>query len=111
MTKHRNSAITLYHWNILILPDEREIFVGLRQRPETVPPFLPPENQDELLPFQLQNSSAISQFDEHSRVGFDVDGTRYVVIGNPDDPSGMIRFSVNQMMKADEIRWKYQFQE
>ncbi|MCB2425446.1 hypothetical protein [Methylophaga pinxianii] len=109
MTQHRNASITLYHWNILILLDEREIFVGLRQRPETVPPFSPPKNQDELLPFQLQNSSAISKFDEYSRVGFDVDGTRYVVIGNPGDPTGLIRMSVSQMMKAEEIRWKYDF--
>lgn len=102
-------SITLFNWNILILPDEQEIFVGLRQRPETVPPFLPPENSDELLPFTLQNSSVIKNFDENRQVGFDANGTRYVMIGQPCDPTGMIQFSIKQMMKPEDIHWKYAF--
>ena len=31
------------------------------------------------------------------------------LIGKASDPTGMIRFSVGQMMKPDEIRWKYEF--
>jgi hypothetical protein len=42
-------------------------------------------------------------------VGFDNDGSRYVVLGTASDPTGMIRFSVGQMIQADEIRWKYDF--
>jgi hypothetical protein len=61
------------------------------------------------LPFILQNSSAISEFNDKTGVGFDSDGSRYVLIGKASDPTGMIRFSVGQMMKPDEIRWKYEF--
>ena len=107
----RERTITLFNWNILILPDEQEIFVGLRQRPEVVPPFLPPEDSDEILPFTLQNSSAIKDFDENRQVGFDANGTRYVMIGQPGDPTGMIQLSVQQMMKPEDIHWKYAFSE
>lgn len=100
---------TLFNWNILILPTDEEIFVGLASRPETVPPFAPPDAADDLLPFILQNSSAIKEFNDKTGVGFDSDGSRYVVLGKPSDPTNMIRFSVGQMMKADEIRWKYDF--
>lgn len=109
MSQHYRSSVTLYQWNILLLPDEREIFVGLANRPETVPPFAPLDAADELLPFILQNSSAIKAFDEKTGVGFDSDGSRYVLLGKPSDPMGMIRLSVGQMMKVDEIRWKYEF--
>ncbi len=103
--------MTLLHWNILILPSETEIFVGLRQRPETVPPFLPPDDADALQPFVLHNSSEIAEFNAQTGVGFDKDGKRYVVLGNPNDPTNMIRFSVSQMLPADDIRWKYAFME
>jgi len=111
MNQTTNTVMTLFHWNILVLPSEEEIFVGLRKRPETVPPFLPPENSDQILPYTLQNSSAIKDFNPQNGVGFDQDGRRYVVIGQASDPTGMIRFSVSQMMKAEEIRWKYDFSE
>ncbi len=111
MNTANSHSITLFNWNILILPDEQEIFVGLRQRPETVPPFLPPENSDEILPFTLQNSSVIKDFDENRQVGFDANGTRYVMIGQPGDPTGMIQFSIKQMMKPGDIHWKYAFNE
>lgn len=101
--------MTLFHWNILVLPSDEEIFVGLRQRPETVPPFKPPEAQDELLPFTLRNSSPIKEFDKTRGVGFTESGRRYVVIGQPCDPTGMIRLSINQMMPPEDIRWKYDF--
>jgi len=103
------SVMTLFHWNILILPSKEEIFVGLRHRPETIPPFKPADDDDELLPFTLRNSSPIKDFDKPRGVGFTRSGRRYVVIGQPSDPTGMIRLSVNQMMAADEIRWKYDF--
>lgn len=109
MDTARKKVHTLYNWNILILPSEDEIFVGLSKRPETIPPFLPPENQDEILPFILQNSSAIKTFDQKTGVGFDKDGSRYVVLGEPSDPSGMIQMSVSQMMKPQDIRWKFTF--
>lgn len=104
-----NTVMTLFHWNILVLPSNEEIFVGLRHRPETVPPFLPPEEDDELLPFTLRNSSPITSFDKAKGVGFTESGRRYVVIGQPSDPTGMIRLSVNQMMQPEDIRWKYEF--
>ena len=107
----RERTITLFNWNILILPGEQEIFVGLRHRPEVVPPFLPPEDSDEILPFTLQNSSVIKDFDENRQVGFDDDGTRYVMIGQPGDPTGMIQLSIQQMMKPEDIHWKYAFSE
>lgn len=109
MNNTAKSVQTLFNWNILILPTEEEIFVGLCNRPETVPPFAPPDAADDLLPFILQNSSAIHEFNDKIGVGFDSDGSRYVVLGKPSDPTGMIRFSVGQMMKPDEIRWKYDF--
>ena len=90
MNNTAKSVYTLFNWNILILPTDEEIFVGLCNRPETVPPFAPPDAADDLLPFILQNSSAISEFNDKTGVG-------------------MIRFSVWQMMKPDEIRWKYEF--
>jgi hypothetical protein len=111
MNTNAESVMTLYHWNILILPSDEEIFVGLRQRPETVPPFKPAETDDELLPFTLRNSSPIKEFDKNSGVGFTESGRRYVVIGQPSDPTGMIRFSVEQMMASNNIRWKYDFME
>jgi len=103
------SVQTLFNWNILILPTDEEIFVGLSNRPEVVPPFAPPTASDNLLPFILQNSGAITEFNDKTGVGFDSDGSRYVVLGKPADPTGMIRFSVGQMMKTEEIRWKYAF--
>ncbi|MEX1201576.1 MAG: hypothetical protein WEB02_12385 [Methylophaga sp.] len=103
------NAITLFHWNILILPSDTEIFVGLRHRPETVPPFLPPEGADSLQPFVLHNSSEIKAFNDQSGVGFDSDGKRYVILGQPNDPTNLIRFSITQMMQADDISWKYDF--
>lgn len=109
MTNAAKSVFTLFNWNILILPTDQEIFVGLGNRPEIVPPFAPPDAADELLPFILQNSSAITEFNDKTGVGFDRDGSRYVVLGKPSDPTGMIQFSVGKMMKADEIRWKYAF--
>lgn len=109
MENNANSVMTLYHWNILVLPDEQEIFVGLRQRPETVPPFKPADDEDELLPFTLRNSSPIREFDQQRGVGFTESGRRYVVIGQPSDPTGMIRLSVSQMMPAGDIQWKYSF--
>jgi hypothetical protein len=101
--------MTLFHWNILVLPTDEEIFVGLRHRPETVPPFKPAEDDDELLPFTLRNSSPIQDFDQSRGVGYTQSGRRYVVIGQPSDPTGMIRLSVNQMMAAEAIRWKFEF--
>jgi len=109
MQNTTKSVYTLFNWNILILPSDAEIFVGLCNRPETVPPFAPPDAADDLLPFILQNSSAIKEFNDNTGVGFDSDGSRYVLLGNACDPTGMIRFSVGQMMKPDEIRWKYEF--
>lgn len=109
MTATSNTVMTLYHWNILILPSDEEIFVGLRQRPEVVPPFKPPEDGDELLPFTLRNSSPINEFDENRGVGLTQSGRRYVVIGKPSDPTGMIRFSVEKMMPLEAVRWKYEF--
>ena len=109
MNNTAKSVYTLFNWNILILPTDEEIFVGLCNRPETVPPFAPLDAADDLLPFILQNSSAISEFNDKTGVGFDSDGSRYVLIGKASDPTGMIRFSVWQMMKPDEIRWKYEF--
>lgn len=104
-----NTVMTLFNWNILVLPGEEEIFVGLRQRPETVPPFKPAEEDDELLPFTLRNSSPIKDFDEKRGIGFTESGRRYVVIGQPSDPTGIIRLSVNQMMPPEDIQWKYDF--
>lgn len=101
--------MTLFHWNILILPSDTEIFVGLRHRPETVPPFAPPDDADKLQPFILHNSSEIKEFDDQRSLGFDKDGKRYVLLGKPSDPTNMIRFSISQMMQADDIRWKYEF--
>lgn len=93
-----------------MLPTGQQIFVGLRERPATVPPFLPPGDGDEtLLPFVLNNSAAIAHFDENTGVGHTESGERYVVIGKPSDPSGMIRFSIEQMLPAKDIRWKYAF--
>ncbi len=109
MRQASETAITLFHWNILILPSDIEIFVGLWHRPETIPPFLPPEDADSLQPFVLHNSSEIKAFNDQSGVVFDSDGKRYVLLGNPDDPTNMIRFSITQMMPADDIRWKYDF--
>ncbi|AFI84609.1 hypothetical protein Q7A_1791 [Methylophaga nitratireducenticrescens] len=109
MNNTAKSVYTLFNWNILILPTDEEIFVGLCNRPETVPPFAPPGAADDLMPFILQNSGAISEFNDKTGVGFDRDGSRYVVLGKASDPTNMIRFSVRQMMKPDEIRWKYEF--
>jgi hypothetical protein len=109
MNNKADAVMTLYHWNILVLPDEQEIFVGLRQRPETVPPFKPADDEDELLPFTLRNSSPIREFDQSRGIGFTESGRRYVVIGQPSDPTGMIRLSVSQMMPATDIQWKYSF--
>jgi len=109
MNNTAKSVYTLFNWNILILPSDEEIFVGLCNRPTTVPPFAPPVAADDLLPFILQNSSAIAEFNNQTGVGFDSDGSRYVLPGKASDPTGMIRFSVGQMMQADEIRWKYEF--
>lgn len=102
--------MTLFHWNILILPGGQEIFVGLRRRPETVPPFKPADD-DEVLPFLLRNSSPIRDFDRSRGIAYTESGRRYVVIGQPSDPTGMIRLSVSQMMSADDIQWKYAFAE
>lgn len=109
MNNTAKSVYTLFNWNILILPTDEEIFVGLCNRPETVPPFAPPGAADDLLPFILQNSSAITEFNDQTGVGFDSDGSRYVLLGKASDPTGMIRFSVGQMMQPEEIRWKYEF--
>ena len=46
MTNAANTVMTLYNWNILILPSGEEIFVGLRQQPETVPPFKPADEEE-----------------------------------------------------------------
>lgn len=109
MKNTAKSVYTLFNWNILILPSDVEIFVGLCNRPATVPPFAPPDSADDLLPFILQNSSAIEEFNDKTGVGFDSDGSRYVLLGKASDPTGMIRFSVRQMMSAEAIRWKYDF--
>lgn len=109
MSSPTDHVMTLLYWNILILPSEQEIFVGLRQRPEVIPPFKPPQDGDELLPFTLRNSSPITEFNEKRGVGFTQSGRRYVVIGKPSDPTGMIQFSVEKMMPAADIRWKYDF--
>lgn len=103
------SVQTLFNWNILILPTGKEIFVGLCNRPDVIPPFAPPTASDDLLPFLLQNSSVITEFNVKTGVGFDSDGSRYVVLGKPSEPTGMIRFSISQMMKAQDIHWKYAF--
>ncbi|SFK51923.1 hypothetical protein [Methylophaga sulfidovorans] len=109
MTRAANTVMTLYHWNILILPSGEEIFVGLRQRPETVPPFKPADEEDELLPFTLRNSSPITEFKQTQGIGYTESGRRYVVIGQPSDPTGLIRLSVTQMMPTEQINWKYPF--
>ena len=109
MTSAADTVMTLYHWNILILPSGEEIFVGLRQRPETVPPFKPVDEEDELLPFTLRNSSPITEFNPARGIGYTESGRRYVVIGSASDPTGMIRLSVDQMMPAEQINWKYPF--
>lgn len=109
MSQANETAISLFNWNILILPSDTEIFVGLRQRPKTMPPFLPADDSDAVQPFMLHNSSEIKVFNDHSGVGFDRDGKRYVIFGNPNDPTNMIRFSITQMMQADDINWKYDF--
>lgn len=85
--------------------------MGLRQRPETVPPFKPADDDNELLPFTLRNSSPIQEFDVSRGIGFTESGRRYVVIGQPSDPTGMIRMSVSQMMPAEDIHWKFSFAE
>ena len=108
MENHADKVMTLFHWNILVLPGDEEIFVGLRQRPETVPPFKPVD-EDEPLPFTLRNSSPIKSFDRQRGIGFTESGRRYVLIGEPSDPTGIIRLSVSQMMPADKICWKYDF--
>ncbi|WP_438971033.1 hypothetical protein [Methylophaga sp.] len=105
----QETVMTLYHWNILTLPSEEEIFVGLRQRPEVVPPFKPQEEGDELMPFTLRNSSPIKEFNKTRGVGYTQSGRRYVVIGQPSDPTGMIRLSVSQMMSVEDIQWKFDF--
>lgn len=110
MSLSQNPTMTLFHWNILILPGDKEIFVGLRHRPETVPPFKPADD-DEVLPFLLRNSSPIKTFERRRGIGFTESGRRYVVIGEPSDPTGMIRLSVSQMMSAENIHWKYEFAE
>lgn len=109
MTSTANTVMTLYNWNVLVLPSGQEIFVGLRQRPETVPPFKPTDEEDELLPFTLRNSSPIKEFNQARGIGYTESGRRYVVIGQPSDPTGFIRLSVNQMMPAEQIQWKYPF--
>ncbi len=109
MNSPNESMVTLFDWNILVLPTNEQIFVGLRERPPTVPPFLPPDDDDSPLPFVLTNSSPIERFDEETGVGYTESGGRYVVIGQPRDPTGMIQFSVNQMLPAKQIRWKYDF--
>lgn len=110
MQNNATSVQTLFDWNILILPTKEEIFVGIvRQLPEPLPPLLQPEQGDELLPFMLTNSDPIKDFDKQRGVGFTESGERYVVVGEPSDSTGMIRFSLQQMMSADEIRWKYEF--
>lgn len=78
--------------------------MGLCNRTETLPPFSLPNAADNLLTFILQNSSAIQEFNDSTGVEFDSNGSRYVVLGKPSDPTGMIRFSVSQMMQSDEIR-------
>lgn len=108
MQSATDSMVTLFDWNILVLPTDEEIFVGLREKPATVPPFLPPDG-DNPLPFILTNSSPIDHFDANTGVGFTESGSRYVVIGQPSDPTGMIQFSVKQMLPAEHIRWKYDF--
>lgn len=109
MTSAANTVMTLYNWNILILPSGEEIFVGLRQRPETVPPFKPVDEEDELLPFTLRNSSPIKEFNQAQGIGYTESGKRYVVIGQASDPTGLIRLSVDQMMPAEQIKWKFPF--
>ena len=101
--------MTLFQWNILILPSDNEIFVGLCKRPETVPPFAPPDDADQIQPYILHNSNEIVEFNDKTGVGFDKNGRRYVVIGKPNDPTNIIRFSINQMMPVKDIRWKYAF--
>lgn len=109
MSRAANSVMTLYHWNVLVLPTGQEIFVGLRQRPETIPPFKPADDEDELLPFTLRNSSPIKEFNKSQGLGYTESGRRYVVLGQPADPTGIIRLSVSQMMPPEQIRWKYEF--
>jgi len=106
-----DTVITLFHWNILTLPSGEEIFVGLRHRPETMPPFALPKNDDELMPFTLRNSSPIECFNQKQGVGYTRSGRRYVVIGKPSDPAGIIQMSINKALPAETINWKYAFGE
>jgi hypothetical protein len=104
-------SMTLFFWNILVLPSGEEIFVGLRERPETIPPFLPADDSDELLPFILHNSDAIESFDKETGIGHTKTAVRYVLIGQPNDPTGIIQFSVSQLMREQQAQWKYPFAE
>ena len=109
MNNTSNPVMTLSYWNILILPTGEEIFVGLRQRPEALIPENSHDSDDQLLPFTLHNSDPIQEFDANTGFGKTDTGQSYVLIGEPSDLHGMIHFSVSQMMRAEDIQWKYDF--
>ena len=109
MTDSTKPVTTLSYWNVLILPTGEEIFVGLRQRPESMVPEVSHDGDDQLLPFALHNSDPIESIDTSNGFGLTRSGQTYMLIGDPSDPHGMIRFSVSQMMRNDDIQWKYDF--
>lgn len=109
MTDSANPVNTLSYWNVLILPTGEEIFVGLRQTPENLVTDSSNDQGDDLLPFSLHNSDPIETLDTESGFGKTRTGQSYVLIGGPSDPHGMIRFSVSQMMRPEDIHWKFEF--
>lgn len=76
-----DNKITLFHWNILELPDNRAIFVGLQHRPERDYIKSHDITADILLNYSFRQSTTIQLFDERSGQGITGSGRQYHCLG------------------------------
>lgn len=96
--------ITLFHWNILELGDELEIFVGLRDKPDK---YL----RDTASDYLFRYSTPVESFDEVTGIGVTKSGRVYRCMGAPTDPHGEIRAIVGVILNGRNFRFRYDFRE
>jgi hypothetical protein len=104
-----DNKITLFHWNILELPDNQAIFVGLQHRPERDNIQKHDITADILLNYSFRQSTAIQLFDEISGQGVTRSGRQYHCLGLPSDPKNLIRKVVKLKFGLLPCRFRYEF--
>lgn len=96
------AEITLFHWNILELSDDLAIFVGLRQKSESVNLYFPYN-------CSFRSSTSIESFDINTGIGVTQSGRVYICTGKPSDPNKLIRLMVRLNYEGLRYQYRYKF--